>query len=677
LTEIIAPEERFQNFFKTFSEKGEYKYRQRLGQIAIDGLKSLVIDFDDLYESDRDLASKVLENPDEYLKYADKAIWAQMKIESPEYAEERKSFYARFRLLPATTALRAVGSQDLGKMKMIDGSLVRASTVKPFLTVAIFKCECENKIRIVQDGAFLKSPSECPNCRSKGPFEFIEKESTFINSQEIRIQEKPEDLPPGQLPRTIDVKLEEDLVDVARPGDRVTIIGVIRALQERIPGRGRLRTFELYTEANFVDVQGKEEEIVRISPEEEKRIQEISKDPMVYLKIMSSIAPSIYGYSDIKEAVMYLLFGGVHKILPDGIAIRGDSNMLIVGDPGTAKSQLLQYVARIAPRGIYTSGRGSTAAGLTAAVIREKSGGMALEAGAMVLADKGVCCIDEIEKMRPEDRVAIHEAMEQQTVSIAKGGIVATLNARASILAAANPALGRYNSYQTVTENISLPVTILSRFDLIFVLRDEPDKERDLRLAEHVLSLHKTGVPMTEPPVNPQLLRKYISYAKNIRPILTDEARKRIQDFYLAMRSSSEVKESPVAITPRQLEALVRLSEARARVALKKTVTVEDAGAIILLFTRSLEQVGIDLESGKIDIDIIMTGKPKSMRDKLQAVLSVILGIEKEKGIVKMEDLYDALEELEIGREEADKFIRQLKTDGAVYEPKPGFLRKS
>jgi replicative DNA helicase Mcm len=672
-----GPEERFQNFLKAFSETGELKYRQRLAQMAITGLKSLVVDFEDLMTFDRDLAEKILENPDEYLKYAEKAVWAQMRFESPEYADEKRSFFARFRSLPISTPLRTVGSQDMGKMKMLEGSIVRASTVKPFLMIAMFKCDSDHKIRITQEGTLARSPSECPECRSKGPFEFIEKESVFINSQETRIQERPEDLPPGQLPRIIDVRLTEDLVDVTRPGDRVTITGVIRAVQERLAGRGRLRTFELFLDANLVDVLGKEEEIVRITPEEEKQIRSIAKNERVHSNIMNSIAPSVYGYADLKEAIMYLLFGGVHKVLPDGVTIRGDSNMLIVGDPGTAKSQLLQYVARIAPRGLYTSGRGSTAAGLTAAVIHEKAGGMTLEAGALVLADKGICCIDEIEKMRPEDRVSIHEAMEQQTVSIAKGGIVATLNARTSVLAAANPALGRYNPYQTVTENISLPVTILSRFDLIFVIRDEPDKERDERMAEHILSLHKAGVSPIEPPINPQLLRKYFSYAKSIRPIMTDEARQRIQDFYLRIRSSYESEKSPVAITPRQLESIVRLSEARARAALRKTVTVEDVGAVILLYTRSLEQVGIDLESGKMDIDIIMTGKPKSVRDKLQAVLSTIISIEKDKGMAKTEDIYEALLEIDINREDADRFIRQLKTDGAIFEPKNGFLKRT
>ncbi|MEM3628827.1 MAG: minichromosome maintenance protein MCM, partial [Candidatus Bathyarchaeia archaeon] len=394
-------------------------------------------------------------------------------------------------------------------------------------------------------------------------------------------------------------------------------------------------------------------------------------------RIINSIAPSIYGYEHVKEAIMYLLFGGVPKTLPD-ISIRGELNVLLVGDPGTAKSQLLQYVARIAPRGLYTSGRGTTAAGLTAAVIREKGGGMSLEAGALVLADKGIACIDELDKMRPEDRVAIHEAMEQHTVSVAKGGIVATLNARTAILAAANPALGRYEPRRTITENISLPVTILSRFDLIFVLRDVPNKEVDGKMSEHILEIHRRGSNPVEPPIPTDLLRKYISYAKSIKPVLTDDALRRIKDFYLTMRSASESEGSPIAITARQLESLIRLAEARARAALRTEVLAEDAEAAITIMKRSLEEVGIDLSSHKIDIDLIMTGKPKSLRDKLQILLSVLAEMEREIGMVEKAALINRLEaEYNIPRNEIERLIAQLQREGTIYEPREGFLKKT
>jgi len=675
--EIVAadPQERLQDFLKSD------KYRERLSRMAIAGSTSLIADFEELLAVETALAESILERPDEYLEHANNAALAQLQIEEPEYAERVETVTVRFRGLPGSTPLRALGSAHIGKLVMVEGIVVRASPARPLVMQAAFRCKrCGTVSNIPQSGPFLTAPPACsdPACRRRGPFDFVQEESKFIDSQDIRIQERPEDLPPGQLPRWLDIKLlGRDLVDVARPGDHVSVVGVVRAVAPTLPRVGRLRSFRLHLDTNFIDVMGKEPETVLISPEEEKQILELAKDPWVHRKILRSLAPSIYGYEHIKEAVMYLLFGGVAKHFPD-ITIRGDMNVLLVGDPGTAKSQLLQYVAKIAPRGLYTSGRGTTAAGLTAAVLREKAGGMTLEAGALVLADKGIAAIDEIDKMRPEDRVAIHEAMEQHTVSIAKGGIVATLNARTAILAAANPALGRYDPYRTVAENISLPVTILSRFDLIFILRDVPEKESDTKMTEHILDLHRTGVAPVEPPIAPDLFRKYISYAKNIKPVLTKEALERLKDFYLAMRSASEAEGTPIAITARQLESLVRAAEARARVALRKEVLAEDAETAIAIMKRSLEEVGIDVSSRKFDIDIIMTGKPKSMRDKLSVILGLISSMEKETGMVEKTRLLERLQtEYDIGSSEAERLIGQMLKEGTLFSPRNGHLKKT
>jgi replicative DNA helicase Mcm len=476
----------------------------------------------------------------------------------------------------------------------------------------------------------------------------------------------------------MDIKLSEDMVDIARPGDRVSITGVARAQQEYVGRKARLRTFDLLLDANYVDIVGKEIEVVEITPEDERQIRELAKDPFIHRKLIASLAPSIYGYGDIKEAVLYLLFGGVPKRLPDGVTIRSEVNVLLVGDPGVAKSQLLQYVARIAPRGLYTSGRGTTAAGLTAAVVREKNGGMVLEAGALVLADKGVACIDEMDKMRPEDRVAIHEALEQHTVSVAKGGIVATLNARAAVLAAANPSLGRYDPYRNITDNINLPVTLLSRFDLLFIMKDVPEPDSDSRMSEHILALHRLKTTQEEPPLPPELLRKYIAYAKRIEPILTVDSVNAIKQYYLKMRSLSGSTESPIVITPRQLEGLVRLAESRARSFLRDHVEAEDAQAIIRLMTLSLQDVGIDTTTGKIDIDVIMTGKPKSLRDKMQEVLSTFAELEKQLGIVEDSTLYQALSRKpDITDDDARRLVEQLVKEGILYSPKPGHLKRT
>ena len=673
--EAVDPQERFQEFFKT------EKYRRSLSQMAIAGKSSVIIEFEDLLAFDQNLAEKILEEPEEYLTHANNAAYAQLQIEDPEYAEKKETINVRIVHLLEATPLRKLGSAHIGKLVMIEGIVVRSTPVRPMVMQAAFRCKrCGEITRVEETGQFLRAPFVCsnPSCRAKGPFDFIQEESTFVDSQDLRVQERPEDLPPGQLPRALNVKLVgSEIVDVARPGDHVSIVGIVRAVAPTLPRVGKLRTFILHLDANSIEVLGKEPETVLPSPEEEQKILELAKDPWIHRKIINSLAPSIYGYDHVKEAIMYLLFGGVPKTLPD-VTIRGEMNVLLIGDPGTAKSQLLQYVARVAPRGLYTSGRGTTAAGLTAAVIREKGGGMTLEAGALVLADKGIACIDEMDKMRPEDRVAIHEAMEQHTVSVAKGGIVATLNARTAILAAANPALGRYEPHRTVAENISLPVTILSRFDLIFVLRDVPNKESDSKMSEHILEIHRKGVSPTEPPIPLDLLRKYISYAKGIKPVLTKEALQRLKDFYLSMRSASETEGSPVAITARQLESLVRIAEARARAALRKEVSAEDAEAAIAIMKRSLEEVGIDLSSYKIDIDIIMTGKPKSLRDKLQTVLSTIMEMEKETGMVEKTALLNELEAAYgISGQEAERLIGQLLREGTIYSPREGYLKKT
>jgi replicative DNA helicase Mcm len=639
------PQERFLEFLK------REKYRQRISQMAIQGKESIEAEYEELFAFDQKLAESLLEKPEEFLQHANNAAFAQLGIEDSEYQQKLDKVTVRIVKLLGHEQLRKLGSKQMGKLVMIESIVVRATPVRPMVMKAVFKCKrCGTMNEIEQKGQFLKAPTVCagPDCGKDGPFEFVQEESKFIDSQ-----------------------------DVARPGDHVSIVGIVQAFAPSRPGIGKLRTFILQLDANSIQVLGKEPETSPPSPEEEEKISKLSKDPFVHRKLVSSIAPSIYGYEHIKEAILYLLCGGVSKSLPD-VNVRGEMNALIIGDPGTAKSQLLQYVARIAPRGLYTSGRGTTAAGLTAAVIREKGGSMSLEAGALVLADKGVCCIDEMDKMRPEDRVAIHEAMEQHTVSVAKGGIVATLNARTAVLAAANPALGRYEPHRTVAENISLPVTILSRFDIIFVLRDVPNKEADTKMSQHILEIHQRGRSPVEAPVDAELLRKYISYAKSIQPELSEGALTRLREFYLAMRAASESEGSPVAITARQLESLVRVSEARARAALRSEVTSEDAEAAIAIMKRSLEEVGIDMSSYKMDIDIIMTGRPKSVRDKLQIVLSAVVEMEKQTGTVEKDALVSMMESKhKIPRSEIERMIGQLLREGTLYEPGEGRLKKT
>ena len=476
--------------------------------------------------------------------------------------------------------------------------------------------------------------------------------------------------------QALDVNLTGDLVNTARPGDRLNLTGIVMTEPEYSQGSNRLRIFRSRIEANNLEVLGKGPRDITISKDDESLVEALSKKDNAYGRLIQSIAPSVHGHETEKEAILLMLLGSPSRVLPDGNTLRGDLNILLVGDPGTAKSELLKYASRVAPRGLYASGRGSTAAGLTAAVVRDKAGGMMmLEAGAIVLADQGIAAIDEFDKMRSEDRNALNEAMEQQTVSVAKGGIVATLNARTSILAALNPLLGKYDPYRNIFENVNLPIPLLTRFDLIFVIRDSPDRSRDEKVAKHILELHRRGRYEDEPPLDFDMLRKYLIQAKMIDPVLSKEGEEKILDYYLQMRSSAS--ESMITVTPRQLEGLIRLATARARSLLHETVTEDDAIRGISLMRRMLETVGVDVKTGKIDLGVLH-GRPLSERNLLELAIDTFKSLEgPKKDAVEGKRFVDELiNSGKFGQEDAQRMLSSLNRSGQIYEVKPGFYRK-
>jgi replicative DNA helicase Mcm len=650
-------------------------YRQKFASMSLEGRESVEIDFQSLYSFDQNLALSLIEKPEETLKILENAAKNQLSVEEPEYASKLPYVKVQVVNLFEATPIRKIGAEDLYKLRMVKGLVVKATVVKPKILEAAFEClRCGTRQHIPQTEGKRVKPVKCsnPHCMRAGPFRFVPKESRMINVQDIWIQETPEELPAGQLPRAFHIRAYGELVDKARPGDLIAVVGIVQPVEIKESSN----TFDICMVANSITVLNKEPEAMP-DPSELEKIKELAKDPWIHRKIIMSIAPAIYGYEEVKEAIMYLLFGGVPKER-EGTKIRGEINVLLVGDPGTAKTQLLKFVQSVAPRGVYCSGRGSTGAGLTAACQRDPdTGEMTLEAGALVLADRGVVCIDEIEKMRPEDRVNIHEPLESQTISVAKGGIVATLNARTAVLAAANPVFGRYNVFKTIFENLaSLPATLLSRFDLIFLMLDKPEPERDKKLAEHILNLHRGTVP--PPPIPRELLRKYIAYARQINPELTPEAAQLLNDFYTKVRARVEKVETLTEIGARQLEALVRIAEARARAALRDKVLQEDAAAAIKITAQSLKQIGVDVETGEIDAEMLLTGKPKSVRDKMSLILSLILNMEMESGLADKQALLDTLEqEYNIPKHEALRLINQLIREGAIFEPKEGFLKKT
>ena len=401
----------------------------------------------------------------------------------------------------------------------------------------------------------------------------------------------------------------------------------------------------------------------------------LSQSSDVYQRLIDSFAPHIQGQTLIKEAILLLIVGSNQKLLEDGSKIRGDINVFLVGDPGTAKSEMLKFCTRIAPRGMYTSGRGSTAAGLTAAVVRDKTGIMMLEAGAVVLGDQGLVSIDEFDKMKPEDRSALHEVMEQQSASIAKGGIVATLNARTSILAAANPMYGKYDPFKNITENVNLPIPLLTRFDLIFVVRDIPSKERDTQIARHIIRRNSSQGTDKKSIVEVDLLTKYLAHAKRGTPELTKEAEEKILDYYLQMRNVDS--EEMITVTPRQLEGIVRLSTARARLLMKDKVEEEDAERAIFLIQSMLQDAGVDVNTGQVDLGVLQ-GKPRSEVSKMQLFMDILKGLEGDnKAPVEEKVFVKELEKSEkFTEEDARNFIRRMLREATIYESKPGHYNR-
>ncbi len=672
--------ELFKQFVRTFkNDQGDLVYFDNLRSLPVRGSRTLTVNYDDLLLFDVQLTKALDENPLDAIKVFQEAGLVMMTEQDMSYAKQAKRVNVRIRNYPRGISIRELNSGHIGKMVGLAGVIVRQSQTKTQLKAGTYRCsKCGNYNTVEQVGPSLISPKSCATCNSSGPgvFELDPTRSTFEDFQSISVQERPEDLPAGQMPQTLDFALTDDLVNTVRPGDRVLVTGLV-SIRQSSSGFGKLRSrvFELSIDANQVEVEAEETAELPMSEELTERFKKDSRDPWQYKKLIGSVAPSIYGLQPIKEAVLLQLVSGNPKTFKDGVRVRGDINVLLVGDPGTAKSQLLKYIQRIAPRGLYTSGRGATAAGLTAAAIRDESGAFVLEAGALVLADKGLAAIDEFEKMREEDRIAIHEAMEQQTCSVAKGGIVATLNARTAILAAANPQFGRYDESRNFSENVNLSPVVLSRFDLYFVLRDIPSEQEDARLTDHILAQHRLAETSAESVYDANYIRMYIAHCKASTPKLTDEAMAVIRSFFLELRKASA--ESAIQITPRQLESIIRLSEARAKLVLRSEVTREDAEIAIALFKHSISMAGMDVETGKLDIDSLMTGKPKSSRDKMVLIMKIAEDLEKEFGSANIEEVTRRAEARGIDRNDARRIISGLMREGVFYSPDETTLKRT
>jgi len=624
---------KFQKFVREFAYSTEgtsninvstLKYRSQFQQNCTAGYHYLELNLNDLnsWEDGGVLAHKLHNSPTEFVPLCERALQALFR-EFVNRDENAKVPYIQLRIscdvdldgsfgTMKPMMIRDMTSMQVEKLIVVQGIVTSVRRPKHKARKVVLKCSsCENMKTLFLNAGHTGChiPSSCDGARGAGlercppnPFVIMDEMCEYVDFQVLKLQELPEHVPVGEMPRSYDLYSHQYLVDQATPGTRLTAVGIFTATEnaagdDMAASRSRGTNTVKYSYIQLLGAQIAQgnvgESSLQLTSKDEEDFENLAKDPDVRDKVFRSIAPSICASSkdvidEVKKAVASMLFGGSRKQMPDGTRMRGDINVLLLGDPGTAKSQFLKFSEKAAPIAVYTSGKGSSAAGLTAAIIQDKNG-FTLEGGAMVLADGGIVCIDEFDKMDVKDRVAIHEAMEQQTISIAKAGITTMLNTRCSVLAAANPRFGSYDDLTNTAEQMDFETTILSRFDMIFLVRDVRDADRDYNLAKHMTNLHKGEVTEErEGPLTIQQLRKYIEYCKRrCAPRVTPEASEVLKNHYVTIRQAHKADKSVIPITVRQLEAIIRISESLAKMELRDDVDIRHVEEALRMFTVS------------------------------------------------------------------------------------------
>lgn len=676
-------------------------YRRKLTELAskFPDERSLNVDFRDIEDTDLDFSVLLLNEPDRCLGPGTQVI----RDFSDVFGDERYRVNLRISHLPqdAKIEIRHIRARHLGKLIAVDGMARKVTGVNPRAVNARFTCaKCGQEIWVPQHGTVLARPMACPNpmsaCnKSANSFILDEINSIYIDSQFVEVQESPDGLRGGQQPERKTCYIDDDLCGLVTTGNRITVNGIVRSVEKKDNDKTTL--FETYIQVLSVDFEAHEFEVTDITEEDEKAILAMSRDKDLFQHLVESISPTIHGLTEVKEAIVLQLFGGCHKRNDDGSSIRGDMHILLVGDPGVAKSQILRYMTDLAPHSIYASGKSASGAGLTAAVVKDSDfgdGRWNLEAGALVLADGGLACIDELDKMSEQDTSSLHEAMESQRISFAKAGITAVLQCRCSILAAANPSSGKFIEGQPIASQIDLPPALKSRFDLIFALTDNIDEKNDRALADFIIGVHQRGevnlnggadakisgvdVPkvmaetaMYKPYYDPELIRKYVAYSKRFAPFMTDKVRNMIVEEFVSIREKSRGGALP--ITARQLEAFVRLSEASARMRFSPKVEKVDADRAIRLVTYYLTKIAGDGQGG-FDMSLLNTGISTTERNNSNFVDKIVTKIIKDAGAAGA-DTADIIREAEAeGIDEAAvrSFLTRGTNTGQLYSPKSG-----
>lgn len=654
-----------EQFINTTTDEELY-YIKQLNELRQLGSSNLNLDTRNLlaYKQTEELYYQLLNYPQEVISIMDQTIKDCMvslvvdnNLEYDLDDIETRFYKVRPYNVDTSRGMRELNPNDLDKLISLKGLVLRCTPVIPDMKVAFFKCNvCDHTMAVEIDRGVIQEPARCErvDCNEPNSMSLVHNRCSFADKQVIKLQETPDSVPDGQTPHSVSLCVYDELVDSCRAGDRIEVTGTFRSIPIRANSRQRVLKSLYKTYIDVVHVKkvsdkrlgvdtstveqellqnklnhSEVEEVRPVTDRDIAKIREVAKREDVYELLARSIAPSIYELDDVKKGILLQLFGGANKKFSKGGRYRGDINILLCGDPSTSKSQILQYVHKIAPRGVYTSGKGSSAVGLTAYITRDvDTKQLVLESGALVLSDGGVCCIDEFDKMSDSTRSVLHEVMEQQTISIAKAGIITTLNARASILASANPIGSRYNPNLPVTQNIDLPPPLLSRFDLVYLVLDKVDESTDRELAKHLTNLYIEDKPehISIDDILPvEFLTMYINYAKeHVHPVITQAAKTELVRAYVGMRKigdDSRSDEKRITATTRQLESMIRLSEGHAKMRLSAEVELQDVQEAVRLIRTAIKDYATDPKTGKIDMNLVQTGKSVIQR-KLQEDLA-------------------------------------------------------